>query len=51
MRRLMMLVTVAVLMTAWLVASAAPALAALREPKCCVLFDAPGWEQVQNVTS
>lgn len=51
-RRLMMLVTVVLVMTAMLVASAAPALAALAsEPKCCVLFDAPGWELVLNVTS
>ncbi len=51
-RRLMMLVTVVLLMTAMLVASAAPALAALRtDSKCCVLFDAPGWELVLNVTS
>ena len=52
MRRFIMLVTVVLLMTAMLVASAAPALAALgRETKCCVLFDAPGWELVLNVTS
>ena len=36
MRRFMVLVTVVLLMTAMLVASAAPALAVLRaEPKCC----------------
>jgi hypothetical protein len=43
-----MLVTVVLLMTAMLVASAAPALAAL-EPKCCILFEAPGWGFVQDV--
>jgi hypothetical protein len=52
MKRLTMLFTVVLLMTAMLVASAAPALAALRsEPKCCVLFEAPGWELVLDVTS
>jgi hypothetical protein len=51
MRRFIMLVTVVLLMTAMLVASAAPALAALVEPKCCALFDAPGWELVLDVTS
>jgi hypothetical protein len=50
MRRFIMLVTVVLLMTAMLVASAAPALAALgREAKCCRLFEAPGWEHVQDV--
>ncbi len=51
MRRFMVLVTVVLLMTAMLVASAAPALAVLVEPKCCGLVEAPGWELALNVTS